>query len=96
MRGDEVPPPPLKRLIELQAMTEEELLRELQTDKELQWWICRKMVESQVETELASLLALGLWRRNGEFKDGDPVYVLTELGKRVRQQGGFSGGDTEQ
>ncbi|HEY2529617.1 MAG TPA: hypothetical protein VGJ20_17000 [Xanthobacteraceae bacterium] len=43
----------------------------------------------RLEAALESLEALGLIRRNGEFRRGEPVYVVTELGKRIYRQGDF-------
>jgi hypothetical protein len=51
----------------------------------------------RLEAALESLEALGLIRRNGEFRRGQPVYVVTELGKRLYRQGDFrDAGDTKQ
>jgi hypothetical protein len=32
---------------------------------------------------LEELAAMGLVRHNGEFRDGEPVYVVTEFGDQV-------------
>jgi DNA-binding PadR family transcriptional regulator len=47
-----------------------------------------KQAPTEIMKVLMRLEAKGLIRRNGEFRDGRPVFVITELGKLLPPDAG--------